>query len=456
MIIDVIFEESDQTFDVDFGEIQFVGGDIDVAIIEPLSIIENGTYTAHGDVDGYSPIRVNVPIPDGYIQPQGTIEITENGEYGITEYANARVNIEEAKEEQEKTIDITENGTTEVTPDDGKVLSKVTVNVDVEQGITPSGTLEITENGEYDVTEYASANVNVESESDLPDWDDDSPIIASGYGYGSKNSVTWEVTEKGTMRWKIVNDKEVPAYKIAIFGSSQLGAIDLSYQAVAHKVRQIYYPDGVTRCQTPYAINCERIRFPNTLTEKEAWARTGNLFKEIDLSSNIYSTLADYFFNRYEYVEKFILNPSLVTIPTRCFAECYSLKEINLENVTTFKGTCFTEDFSLTGEIVFNSGLISIEGQSFYRTRLNVLKFTNPLDALPTIANNSFAQCRELSDIYVPWAEGEVANAPWGATKATIHYNTTYDENHNPIVQGVSKCKLKHYTESQEKMVAQL
>lgn len=33
------------------------------------------------------------------------------------------------KPEQEKTISITENGTTEVTPDEGKVLSKVTVNV---------------------------------------------------------------------------------------------------------------------------------------------------------------------------------------------------------------------------------------------------------------------------------------------------------------------------------------
>ena len=37
-----------------------------------------------------------------------------------------------AKEEQEKTVDITENGTTEVLPDEGKALSKVTVNVNVE------------------------------------------------------------------------------------------------------------------------------------------------------------------------------------------------------------------------------------------------------------------------------------------------------------------------------------
>lgn len=37
-----------------------------------------------------------------------------------------------AKEEQEKSVDITENGTTEVTPDEGKVLSKVSITVNVE------------------------------------------------------------------------------------------------------------------------------------------------------------------------------------------------------------------------------------------------------------------------------------------------------------------------------------
>lgn len=42
--------------------------------------------------------------------------------------------VEIEKEEQEKSIDITENGTTEVTPDEGKTLSGVTVNVEVASG----------------------------------------------------------------------------------------------------------------------------------------------------------------------------------------------------------------------------------------------------------------------------------------------------------------------------------
>lgn len=36
-----------------------------------------------------------------------------------------------SKEEQEKSVEITENGTTEVLPDDGKALSKVTVTTNV-------------------------------------------------------------------------------------------------------------------------------------------------------------------------------------------------------------------------------------------------------------------------------------------------------------------------------------
>ena len=52
------------------------------------------------------------------------------------------------------TIDITENEQVDVT-------RYAFANVNVESGITPTGTLDITSNGVYDVTNYASANVNV-------------------------------------------------------------------------------------------------------------------------------------------------------------------------------------------------------------------------------------------------------------------------------------------------------
>lgn len=62
-------------------------------IIQPLEVSENGVYTAPSGVDGYSPVSVNVPIPNGYIKPSGDIAITENGEYDVTAKARAIVNV---------------------------------------------------------------------------------------------------------------------------------------------------------------------------------------------------------------------------------------------------------------------------------------------------------------------------------------------------------------------------
>lgn len=69
-------------------------------------------------------------IPDDYVIPSGTQQITANGTYDVSGKASAVVNVEPSLEE--KTVTITENGTTEVTPSSGKDgMSKVTVTTNV-------------------------------------------------------------------------------------------------------------------------------------------------------------------------------------------------------------------------------------------------------------------------------------------------------------------------------------
>lgn len=95
--------------------------------IQPLTVTENGTYTVSGDVDGYSPITVNVPSSGGGIVPSGTKQITENGTYDVTNYASAEVNVPK-KEPVLEPLSVTANGTY-TPPGDVDGYSKVVVNV---------------------------------------------------------------------------------------------------------------------------------------------------------------------------------------------------------------------------------------------------------------------------------------------------------------------------------------
>lgn len=86
------------------------------------------------------------------------------------------------------------------------------------------------------------------------------------------------------------------------------------------------------------------------------------------------------------------------SIGANAFNGCSKLVEIDLPNTLTQVGSyAFRSCSSLT---------------------------TARFHAKPIELFNTFYSCSKLKDIYVPWAEGEVADAPWGATNATVHYNS--------------------------------
>ena len=66
--------------------------------------------------------------------------------------------------------------------------------------------------------------------------------------------------------------------------------------------------------------------------------------------------------------------------------------------------------------------LTEIKGRAFSNCS-KLAKVTMPR-SVKTIGSTAFASCSALKDIYVPWSEGEVAGAPWGATASTVHYNS--------------------------------
>lgn len=61
------------------------------------------------------------------------------------------------------------------------------------------------------------------------------------------------------------------------------------------------------------------------------------------------------------------------------------------------------------------------EGIVEYCPYLKTIRFEGTPDAIHAKA---FALCESITDIYVPWSEGEFSLTPWGAPNATIHYNS--------------------------------
>lgn len=72
------------------------GGESTPTQEKTIDIVENGTVEVAPD-DGYAlskvTANVNVPIPDGYIQPSGMLEVAENGTYDVSQYEYANVNV---------------------------------------------------------------------------------------------------------------------------------------------------------------------------------------------------------------------------------------------------------------------------------------------------------------------------------------------------------------------------
>lgn len=123
-----------------------------------ITIEANGT--SEHDVAQYAKASVTVNVPNTGITPTGTKVIKSNGKHDVTEFAEADVQVPMPTEPSgEKVIEITANGNTK---HDVKAFATADVRVNVPStGIVPEGVKEITSNGTHDVAQYAQAKVNV-------------------------------------------------------------------------------------------------------------------------------------------------------------------------------------------------------------------------------------------------------------------------------------------------------
>lgn len=155
-----------------------------------------------------------------------------------------------------------------------------------------------------------------------------------------------------------------------------------------------------------------------------------NYVEEVELNDEI-KKIGQFAFGRMASLKKVKLPSSVVTIDSAAFTSCH-FEELTLpDTLQTIGSYCFEGNYfeSLT----IPSSVTTISACAFQTNK----KLKNVyFKGTPTsIITSAFGAGCPIEHIYCPWAEGAVANAPWGAINAAIHYNTQYDENGNPITE---------------------
>ena len=117
------------------------------------------------------------------------------------------------------------------------------------------------------------------------------------------------------------------------------------------------------------------------------------------------------------------LPSGITSIGNYAFNGCIALALTSLPSGITSIGTATFNSCIALALTSLPSGITSIGDRAFFScTGLTSITF----EGTPTsIGITAFDGCTNLTSIKVPWAEGAVAGAPWGATNATITYNYT-------------------------------
>ena len=255
--------------------------------IKEVEYVENGEYSVEPDAKcdlEEVKIKVNVPIPEGYIVPEGNIDITNTNEFDVTNYARAKI-----KDDNLKAENIAED--VEVLGIKGTFRG----GIDTSDGtITPDKVLK-------DEVGYAK----------------DERIVGT--------IETWDGTIDGDYKlYNALNDY-LTGNKTKITKEDLKGLTEIRAYAFA------------------YAPITE-VDFPSTVTILRDRAFTYTSITSVNLEG--ITTIGQYTF-AYTPIKELVLPSSITSYGQRCFENCANLEKVTIESQAGLPPHCFQYDTKL-------------------------------------------------------------------------------------------------------------
>lgn len=193
--------------------------------------------------------------------------------------------------------------------------------------------------------------------------------------------------------------------------------------SVADAIRQKVETSEPLKFPADFVKEINNISTGGSATEpylEETYDSRGNVTQSI---LHGYTVVRPYMYYTASHLNTIELSDTITTVGILAFGSCTGLHSVKLPTaLTTIGNGAFNTCIALK-EIEIPANVTKLDVNAFaYCTRLAKVVFKG----IPTsLHDTTFSGCEALTEIYVPWSEGEVAGAPWGATKATITYNYT-------------------------------
>ena len=203
------------------------------------------------------------------------------------------------------------------------------------------------------------------------------------------------------------------------------------------RLTRVTIPDGVTRINRYGLGNCYNLKsvtIPSSVITLASYAFSGSSNEELHYEGELWrwcfkvvkDSVASLVCGRF-YIKGELLEDAVIeNVPSEALDNyAYRLKRNSFVNCSSIK-TFTLKDMShqyLTG----NGDYLFVSCKNLTTVKINSVNMCGAnVNDTKQMSINMFNDCPNLKDIYVVWSEGEIANAPWGGTVATIHYDTPY------------------------------